>query len=192
MNIGIFGGTFDPPHLGHLIVAESVQEQLDLGMVLFIPTYSPPHKADGAVAAPSHRLKMVQLAVADNASFKVSDIEVRRGGKSYTADTLRSLHALYRGDNLTLIIGSDNLRIFPSWKDPEEILRMCQVVVIDRPGIRRSVIEHPYVQKVRFVQVPNIEISGSDIRQRIQAGQSIRYLVTGSVRAYIDEHHLYG
>lgn len=191
MNIGIFGGTFDPPHIGHLIVAETIQEQLALEMVLFMPAYLPPHKQEGAFASPAHRLRMLQLAIAANPHFKVSDVEIRRGGKSYTIDTLRTLRGLYPGDKLFLIIGTDNLQIFPTWREPEEVLKTSSVVVIDRPGTDRSTIDNEFVKHVRFVQVPTIEISGTDVRRRIREGKTIRYLVPDSVGAYIEDNKLY-
>lgn len=191
MNLGIFGGTFDPPHLGHLIVAESVQEQLPLEVVLFVPVSLAPHKPDGTFASPSHRLKMVQLAVNGNPRFRVSDVEVRRGGTSYTIDTLHTLRSLYPADKLFLIIGTDNLQIFRSWKEPQEVLKASSVVVINRPGFDRSVTENEIANRVRFIQVPAVEISGTDIRERIRTGRSVRYLVPDSVRAYIEENHLY-
>lgn len=191
MNIGIFGGTFDPPHLGHLIVAETVQERLALEMILFMPAHSPPHKEGEPVASTMHRLNMLQLAVAANSHFRVSDVEIRRGGKSYTIDTLRSLRGLYPGDTLFLIVGSDNLRIFPAWKEPEEVLKSSRVVVIDRPGLVRNAIENEFVERVQFVQVPTIEVSATDIRGRIRDGKTIRYMVSEPVRAYIEDNKLY-
>lgn len=191
MNLGVFGGTFDPPHLGHLIVAESVQEQLPLEVVLFVPVFLAPHKPDGMFASPSHRLKMVQLAVNGNPRFRVSDVEVRRGGTSYTIDTLHTLRSLYPSDKFFLIIGTDNLQIFRSWKEPQEVLNASSVVVINRPGFDRSVTENEIANRVRFIQVPAVEISGTDIRDRIRTGRSVRYLVPDSVRAYIEENHLY-
>lgn len=191
MNLGIFGGTFDPPHLGHLIVAASVQEQLALEIVLFVPVSLAPHKPDGTFASSSHRLKMVQLAVNGNPRFRVSDVEVRRGGTSYTIDTLHTLRSLYPADKLFLIIGTDNLQIFRSWKEPEEVLKASSVVVINRHGFDRSATENEIANRVRFIQVPAVEISGTDIRERIRTGRSVRYLVPDSVRAYIEENHLY-
>ena len=191
MNIGIFGGTFDPPHVGHLIVAESVQERLALEMILFMPAYLPPHKEDGAFASPGHRLRMLELAVAENPHFRSSDVEIRRRGKSYTIDTLRMLRDRYPADELFLIIGLDNLRIFPTWKEPGEVLKTSSVVVIDRPGVERSGIDNEFVKQVRFVQVPTIEISATDLRRRIREGKTIRYLVPESVRSYIEDNKLY-
>ncbi len=191
MNIGIFGGTFDPPHLGHLIVAETVRERLALELILFMPANFPPHKEGEPVASTTHRLNMLQLAVAGNSYSKVSDLEIRRGGKSYTIETLRSLRNLYPGDTLFLIIGSDNLRIFPAWKEPEDVLKSSRVVVIDRPGLVRDAIENEFVQRVQFVQVPTIEVSATDIRGRIRDGKTIRYMVPEPVRAYIEDNKLY-
>ncbi len=191
MNVGVFGGTFDPPHFGHLIVAADVQEQLELQIVLFVPAAHAPHKGEAACASPSHRLKMLELAVAGNPRFKVSDIEILRGGKSYTIDTLSALRDSYRDEEFFLIIGSEHLQILPSWKNPEEVVKMCTVVVVDRPGIDRSTINNKFVNRVKFVDVPTIEISGTEIRRRIREGKTIRYLVPESVRSYIHTNKLY-
>lgn len=192
MKIGIFGGTFNPPHVGHLIVVESVREQLHFDKIVFIPSANPPNKRDTVLAPARKRLEMTHLAVADNQLFEVSDIEVCREGLSYTIDTVRALSGIYRNDSLTLIIGSDNLLELQSWKSPDEILATVDLAVMGRPGAAVQGAKQEYARRATFVNVPQIGISGTDIRRRLKLKRSIRYLVPPRVEEYIHHENLYG
>jgi nicotinate-nucleotide adenylyltransferase len=134
MKLAVFGGSFNPPHIGHLIVLESVRDQLQFEKVLLIPSAEPPNKPAPTLAAPPHRLEMTRLAVEGKAEYEVSDIEIRRRGISYTVDTIKEISALYRGSSISLIIGADNLLEFETWKSPSEILSRADLVVMSRPG----------------------------------------------------------
>jgi nicotinate-nucleotide adenylyltransferase len=191
MRIGLFGGTFNPPHVGHLIIAEVVREELELDKVLFIPCANPPHKTDIELVDAIHRLEMTRLAVKNNLYFDVSDIEIRRGGKSYTIDTVRSFKSSYPGDNFFLLIGVDQLIEFHTWREPEEILNTISVVVFNRPPFDISMARREYIQMTKFIRVPDIEISATEIRNRIRAGRSIRYFVPDEVELYIRKNNLY-
>jgi nicotinate-nucleotide adenylyltransferase len=191
MKIGIFGGTFNPPHIGHLIVAESVREQLQFDRVLLIPSAQTPNKHDAVLAQADARLEMTRLASEGNKWFAVSDIEVRRQGISYTVDTVNALAAEYPGAILSLLIGVDNLLEFHSWKLPHEILSRADLVVLSRPGFARADVKSEFTRLATFVNVPHIGISGTDIRRRVKLGRSIRYLVPRSVEEYIERYRLY-
>lgn len=191
MNIGIFGGTFNPPHCGHLIVGECVRDTLHLEKILFIPTATPPHKGVQLLAPSRDRLAMTELAVGGNPSFEASGAEIERGGLSYTIDTLREIGARFPRARLKLLIGADNLFDFDGWKSPGEILDMADLVVMTRPGydLRRSRSE--FLPRATIVTVPQIGISGTEIRRRVKFHQSIRYLVPAAVGEYIARRHLY-
>lgn len=191
MTIGVFGGTFNPPHIGHLIVAESVQDQLSFDRLLFIPSANPPHKSDPTLAPAEHRLAMTKLAVEGNKVFEVSDAEIQRPGMSYTVDTLKGLNAVFPQANLSLIIGADNFVEIETWKSPDEIVSLADVIVMNRPGYASVNVRHKYSKYARFVNVPPIGISGSEIRRRIKQHRSIRYLVPDAVLEYILRHRLY-
>ena len=191
MKLGIFGGTFNPPHIGHLIVAESVRDQLQFDKILFIPSASPPNKNDRSVAPALERLQMTKLAVQGNKDFDVSDIETSRGGISYTIDTVNALMDLYPKAVISLIIGTDNLLEFQTWKSPDEILSKVELVAMTRPGFTMP-HDHGKLSKfVTFVHVPQIGISGTEIRRRIKMGRTIRYLVPQSVGEHIVRRGLY-
>ena len=191
MHVGLFGGSFNPPHLGHLIVAETVREQFGLDALWWMPAYQPPHKTGTALAAVEHRLAMTQRAVAENPGFAVSDLEVQRKGTSYTVDTVRTLQAEHPDHTFSLIIGSDSLHGFSSWHQPEEIIARVPLIVYKRPGSAAAVVASHFAEQVRFADAPLLEISGTEIRQRLLAGRSIRYLVPDAVRTYIHDHKLY-
>ena len=191
MNIGLFGGTFNPPHLGHLIVAESVRESLHLDKVLFMPTAVSPHKGLQWLAPGEDRLHMTRLAAGDQQSFEVSDLEIIRGGYSYTVDTLDELAVKYPGARLKLLIGADNLFDFEEWKSPDEILLKADLIVMSRPGFDPRKARAALVSRAACVTVPPIGISGTDIRRRVKFGQSIRFLVPREVENYIYARHLY-
>ena len=191
MKIGVFGGTFNPPHLGHLIVAESARETLNLDKVFFIPCGSPPHKSSRSLIDSDRRMEMVTLAISGHRSFELSDLEIQRGGKSYTVDTLRVLTSLYPRSELYLLIGIDNLLDLHTWKEPEEIFALSEVVAINRPGFDPADVRKDYLRRVTFLRSPNIDISSSEIRRKAKMGKSIRYLVPSAVEAYIAKHGAY-
>lgn len=194
---GIFGGTFDPPHMGHLILAELARSALRLNEVVFIPAAQPPHKLDEEFSDVRHRLEMTRLAIAGNEHFSLSTIEVDRGGPSYTVDTLRTLRQEW-GETVDIyfIIGADSLVEFPSWHRPEEILEMCRLAVVRRPGIDIDfdALERqlPGIEdRTYFVPAPLIEISSTKVREQVAADRSIRYLVPRAVERYIYQQGLY-
>lgn len=193
MRIGVYGGSFDPIHQGHLILAEYVRENLSLDKILFIPAAISPHKTRHQVTPAPLRLKMVELAIADNPYFQFSDIEIKRGGISYTVETIKTLREDYslRQDQLLLLIGSDNLLDLPKWKEPERLLALCQVAVLPRPGFDIEEAEERFRKRVLVLQTPLIEISSQQIRRRVKQGKSIKYLVPPSVERFIKEKGLY-
>ena len=191
MNIGVFGGTFNPPHVGHLIVAERVREELALEKVLFIPSAVSPHKQHHCLVDPFVRMEMVQLAVLGQQFLESSPIEVNRGGVSYTVDTLEQLNRIYPGDTLHLLMGMDNLVELATWKSPERIAHIAKVVVMTRPGFQpNSLLEEAHTKFI-LCQVPEIGISSSEIRERVKQGKSIRFLVPKPVESYIYSRKLY-
>ena len=177
MNVGIYGGSFDPPHVGHLILAEHMAERFSLEIVWFIPSSVPPHKQDIQMTPAEHRLAMVRLAIEGNPKFAVSDREIRRAGVSYTVETLEEMHQEHPHDSLFFLLGADNLRDFDSWRTPERILEIATLVVMTRPGFNTAGIPYASHPNVRTVDVPDIEVASRDLRQRVAAGKSIRYMV---------------
>ncbi|MDX1428955.1 MAG: nicotinate (nicotinamide) nucleotide adenylyltransferase [Rhodothermales bacterium] len=187
MRTGFFGGTFDPPHLGHLIIAESLRSHLDLDRVLWIPAAVSPHKLDADSAGAFHRSRMVELAIADNPSFEFCDIELRRAAPSYTVDSLDELTQRYPSDTFFLLIGMDSLAGFHTWREPHRIRRLATVVAY--PRIR---VDPPdEIGDTLIVDLPIVEISSTQVRSLVGAGGSIRYLVTEPVRQYIEQEGLY-
>ncbi len=190
--IGIFGGSFNPPHVAHLIGAEIAREELQLDTVIFVPASVPPHKQKMRLPDGMLRLRMVEAAIKNNPCFAASDIELRREGPSYTIDTLRELKQQYAADTqLVLIIGMDNLEIFDAWRSSEEILSLAELGVMVRPGYTKEKVKPELLDHVRFVEIPLLEISGTEIRKRVESGQSIKYMVTDPVLAIIEEQDLY-
>lgn len=195
-SVGILGGTFDPIHHGHLLIAEEARESLGLERVLLVPAAQPPHKPDRPVTPPAHRLAMAELAVAGNPWFSVSPVELERGGASYTVDTLEALRAAGTADPW-FILSSEALLDFPSWREPDRILRLARLAVVPRAGaepldghwLRRHLPSAG--DRVRFLAGPLLPISGSVVRRRAAAGRSVRYLVPEPVARYIAEHGLY-
>ena len=186
---GILGGTFHPPHLAHLIVAQEVREMMQLDEVVLIPTHDHPFKG-AAVADPRHRAAMTELAVAGDACLSADRIEVHRGGTSYTVDTLRALRAREPDTEWALIIGRDNLEELSQWRESEALPDLANVIVTTRGGAEGAP-RLPFAGRCTFVPVPALEISSTAIRVRIAAGKSIRYWVPPAVEAYIREHDLY-
>jgi nicotinate-nucleotide adenylyltransferase len=191
MDIGLFGGSFNPPHVAHLVVAEVARDQFGFDEVWWIPNATPPHKSADGLAAVDHRLAMTRRAVAGNPAFRVCGIEVERAGVSYTVDTVEALQEQYPGMDFHLIIGSDSLDHFAEWHRPEEIAERVPLVVYKRPGVIDAVPKPRFANHVRFVAAPVMEVSGTEIRSRCRAGRSIRYLVPDPVRTYIEDNGLY-
>jgi nicotinate-nucleotide adenylyltransferase len=188
--IGIFGGSFDPPHLGHLVIAEMARRSLKLDVVYFVPAYKPPHKEGRHPSTARDRLAMTRLSLYGNARLKVSDVELRRKGISYTVDTVRAFRKLFPESQLFLIIGSDSLRQFHLWKSPRQILDEVSLIVYRRPrSVRMKTSLRP--MNMSFVGGPLMEISSSEIRKKIQQGKSIRYLVRDNVFRFIQRKKLY-
>lgn len=196
--IGVFGGTFDPIHIGHLAAAEDAAADLTLEAVLFVPNASPPHKQDRGVSRPQDRMEMVRRAIANNPRFDLCLVEIERGGLSYTIDTLRELRrSLPAGSEIVFLTGWEALADLHTWREPEAILDEFHVALIDRPT-RRPVawegVERRYPgirEKVRVVSVPRLEISADELRDRVRRGLPIRYYVPDAVERYIREHGLY-
>jgi nicotinate-nucleotide adenylyltransferase len=187
--VGLFGGSFDPPHLGHLIVAQEVLSILNLNRILFIPAHLPPHKHSDTPS--SQRYEMTGIAVAGNPRFEISDMELKRGGTSYTVDTLKELHCLFREVEFYLLIGTDEFAEIGSWKDPEAVMNLSKVVVMTRPGHELGGAGRKFKDKFLTAEVPLIEISSTQIREKVKRKESIAYLVPPGVEAYIKEKGLY-
>lgn len=188
MRIGILGGTFDPIHMGHLILAQEACERLKLAKVIFIPCHTPPHKEASQAADPEDRYRMVVLATQTNPSFDISRIEIERGGTSYSVETLTGLkERLGEATDLFFIVGSDSLGELISWKDINEIFKLANFIVAERPGY--PIKDLP--EGAEVMPITSFEISSSGIRQRIRQAGSIRYLVPDSVREYIIQKNLY-
>lgn len=189
--IGIFGGSFDPPHIGHLIIAELACEQLGLDKVIFVPAYLPPHKVGSHRSSPHHRLQMTKIAVKGNPRFTASDIEIQREGISYTVDTLRHFKKEYPKSKLFLIIGADNYAQFVTWKSPDVIAKLASLAVYPRPGYGTTVLPHSYFGKEYLLFGNKLDLSSTEIRKRVFAAKTIRYLVPEKVEHYIAKKHLY-
>jgi nicotinate-nucleotide adenylyltransferase len=191
MRLGVFGGSFNPPHVAHLAVAEAAAEAAGLDRILWVPAATPPHKRlDPGLAPAADRLAMTRLAVEGNERFEVSDVEIARSGISYTVDTLAALAGEYPGARLHLLLGGDSLAAFATWRAPERILELARLVVYARPGVPREA-PGPLAGHVTWVEAPALALSSSDLRARIAEGRSVRYLVPDAVREYIARHGLY-
>lgn len=198
MNIGVMGGTFDPIHNGHMAVAEEARTRLALAEVIFIPAGQPWLKAEREVSAAEHRMEMVRLAIAGKPYFGLSSMEIERSGLTYTADTLAELRSrIDSGDGLYFIIGWDDLAQLPRWKNPTSLIKLCFVVVAPRPGYQQTDLKSleqdipGLSQRVIFMDRPELEVSASEIRDRVASGLFISHLVPESVNRYIREHGLY-
>jgi nicotinate-nucleotide adenylyltransferase len=208
--VGLFGGTFNPIHWGHLRPAEEIREQFELSRVIFIPVQVPPHKKSGVVSS-AHRFAMVQKAIRGNPSFQVSDIELQRPGKSYSIDTIRHFHGLSGGrDELFFILGTDAFRDIHTWKDYPAFFPACNFIVMTRPGAGRELtlkllpgavhrefsrrgncLVHTSGHRIYGAPVTQLDISSTVIRDCAAGGKSIRYLVPRDVERYIAGHRLY-
>lgn len=198
--IGILGGSFNPVHTGHLVLAQDALDHFGLNRVVWVPAAQPPHKPSLVLAPARDRLEMLRLAVQGDPRFEVSEDELLRGGVSYTVDTVRRLQSQRPGADLHLIIGGDTLRELHTWKDIPTLLTLCRVVTVARPGFAADRVDPAQLRlpdpwpKTLLAQVITghlIEISASDIRQRVQRKQSIRYLVPDAVERYIHERRLF-
>lgn len=190
MRIGLLGGTFDPPHVGHLILGQLALEQLHLERVVFIPAGDPWRKSNRVVSAARHRLAMTRLAIGDNPAFDVDDCEVTREGATYTVDTLRLLREQHPGDELVLVLGEDALADVPNWKEPESLPVLSTVAVAPRRGTELPPLPFDASRVVR-VDMPGIDISSTELRERARRGESVRYFVPDAVEAYIKDNELY-
>lgn len=187
--ICVFGGSFNPIHLGHLILANTVIESLSLDEIIFVPCHIQPLKSNKDFASANHRLEMIRLAIQSNPRFTLSDIEIKRKGRSYTVDTLKFFKKKY--DNLYFVIGADNIKEFHRWKDPDTILKLAKLIVVNRGGYDLNIPQRIRGKKIIICSIPQIEISSSMIREKIRSNQSIKYLVPEVVENYIYNHNLY-
>jgi nicotinate-nucleotide adenylyltransferase len=216
LKLGILGGTFNPIHYGHLAAAEEVSTRLGLQRVLFVPSFIPPHKQEEDIPSAVHRMEMVRLAIADNPLFEPSDIEIKRGGMSYTIDTIEKLHRTRRDTELYFITGLDSFLEIQTWKYWDKLMTLCGFVVLSRPGYRFqnlsridfmkpaeedfAALDHGFrtqavicsgAYAIFLEMIPLYDISSTDIRRRIKQGRSIKYLLPDAVENYIIKNKLY-
>lgn len=184
--VGILGGTFNPPHIGHTLIAEQVRDQLNLDMILFMPTAVPPHQQEKETISSDLRLTMTQLATGSNPNFQIESYEILRSGKNYTYETMQVLTELYPETDFYFIIGADMVEDLPNWYQIDELVQLIQFVAVQRPGYTLE-SDYPLI----IVDTPEIAISSSQIRQMIADGRSVRYLVDDEVRYFIQEKGLY-
>jgi len=195
--VGLLGGTFDPIHIAHLIIAEACRSQLGLERVFFIPAGTPPHKLNKPITSSEHRLAMTELAIASNPNFAVSRLDIDRPGPCYSTDTIRLLsQELGNEADIYFIIGTDSLMDMPTWHEPKQLVELCRFAVVERPNYEadlnwlESVL--PGVRSlIEFIDAPAIALSSSDIKRRIRLGYSIKYQVPETVEKYIHNHQLY-
>jgi nicotinate-nucleotide adenylyltransferase len=188
MRIGILGGTFDPVHNGHLYLAKKACQRLKLSKILFIPTYIPPHKKHVKVTQARHRYDMLKLAISGNRKFKLSNMEIKRKGRSYSVETLRRLKKKYGSSvELFFITGSDSLKELNKWKNLKEILKLCKFVVVERPGFKAWKIPESLI----FIKINAKDISATDIRARIKAGRPLTAIIPTKVIRYVRRNKLY-
>ncbi|OYD07615.1 nicotinate-nucleotide adenylyltransferase [Paludifilum halophilum] len=194
MKIGIFGGSFDPVHIGHLVMADQAREALGLDEVWFVPASSPPHKSGGTKASPEHRVAMVERAIDGFSPFRLSRAEIERPGLSYTADTVQTFTERYPDDRFYLIVGADMVLDLPRWHRIEQIVKSVRVVGLMRPGVSLEDEGLPDWLRDRLILVTEgakVELSSTYIRNKAAAGESIRFLVPEPVRLYMKEHRIY-
>lgn len=188
--IGLLGGVFDPPHLAHLVLAQTALDELGLDEVWFLPAFVPPHKKNKKITPYEHRNRMLGLAIRGNREFKVVDVEKRKGGTSYTVETLVLLRKKHPGFRFYLVLGSDNLAILSTtWKEPQKIFSMATPVFVRRPDGKTKL--PTWLQRAVWLSNPLLDISSTNLRRRVKAGRSIRYLVPETVERYITRKRLY-
>jgi nicotinate-nucleotide adenylyltransferase len=201
MRVGVFGGTFDPIHYGHLILAEQCREQGRLDQVWFVPAPRPPQKEEQAITRFDQRVELLQLALAGNPTFRIDDIEKDRPGPSYTVDTLAELRRRHPDADLHLLVGSDALADLPTWREPRRLLEQAGLLVVARPGATvlsadelhaRTGLPVEVPLRLQVVHAPLIEIASRDLRRRAAAGRSLRYFLPRAVECYIHDKRLYG
>jgi nicotinate-nucleotide adenylyltransferase len=196
VRIGILGGTFNPPHIGHLVCAQEAHRELELDQVLFVPPRIPPHKPVEHEPGADHRLELCRLAAGDDERFAVSALELGREGPSYTVDTLEELSSHESQPELFLIVGGDIAVGLPRWREPERVLKLATLAIAKRQGTARAAVQDTLStlkggERSRFFAMPRIGVSSTMIRRRVRGGQPIRYLVPDAVAEYIEHHNLY-
>jgi nicotinate-nucleotide adenylyltransferase len=196
VRIGLLGGTFNPPHLGHLVCAQEAYLQLELDRVLVLPAHVPPHKAVDDEPGVEHRVELCRQAIAGDDRFEICELEVKRPGPSYTVDTLEELHSTVQDSELYLIVGGDIAAGLPEWREPQRVLSLASLAVADRQGTPRAAIDSALAlvaggSEVRFFSMPQIAVSSTMVRDRTRAGRPIRYLVPDDVANHIEHHRLY-
>ncbi|MGI5880318.1 MAG: nicotinate-nucleotide adenylyltransferase [Syntrophomonadaceae bacterium] len=196
--VAILGGTFDPIHYGHLVAAEIARYQFQLDRVIFMPAARPPHKELNSILSRNHRYRMVCLAIEDNQAFIISDLEMQRPGNSYTIDTIDYFISQQPQDSFYFIMGMDSLLSMHSWKDIARLSTLCQFIVVTRPNYVLD-LDMPSLQQLpqqlwdnlHIMAIPGVDISSTDIRQRVREGQPIKYLLPAQVEQYVNDHGLY-
>ncbi|MEX0717813.1 MAG: nicotinate-nucleotide adenylyltransferase [Planctomycetaceae bacterium] len=198
MRIGLFGGTFDPVHYGHLLLAEQCREQCELDEVWFLPSGNPPHKRGEGISPGKARAEMLEFAVAGLPEFRVDRMELERAGTTFTVDTLEELHRQDASRALFFLIGADSLADLPTWREPRRVAELATIVAVNRgdrplpdPAALAATLGESLASRIRFVTMPGIDLSSTDIRRRVRAGESIRFMMPRAVEAYIREHGLY-
>jgi len=198
MRLGIFGGTFDPVHFGHLLLAEQCLEQCRLDQVWFIPAGTPPHKLERTIAPGKARAEMLELAIAGHDRFRVDRRELDRADPCYTVETLAAIHAEDASRELYFVMGADSLHDFATWREPQRIVQLAHLAVVNRgtaplPDLAplRPILGKALESRLQLVTIPGVEISSSDIRRRIGEGQSIRFMTPRAVECFIETHSLY-
>ena len=192
MKVGILGGSFDPVHVGHLIVGQEVAELLELDVLYYVPCRLPPHKPDRALAPEHHRLRMLLASTRDNARFAVSDVELSREGPSYSVDTLRTFRAvLGLRSELYFVVGMDSLLEMQTWREPQAVFKLARGVAVGRPGVRPDAAPPGFRREALMLDATQVDISSSCIRRFVREGRSIRYLVPAGVAGYIQKEGLY-
>jgi nicotinate-nucleotide adenylyltransferase len=195
--IGVFGGTFDPPHIGHLVLADEARFELELSKVLWVVTGEPPHKPDRPIIPVEHRLRMVELAIQNDSTFELSRLEVDRPGPHYAVDTLAELAEARPDDERAYVMGKDSLRDLPAWRSPDRFIKLSNaIVVLNRPDVEANLEELDtklpgLADKVHFLEVPVVDVASRDVRRRVASGKPYRYLVPRAVADYIAEQDLY-
>ncbi len=198
MNVGVLGGTFDPVHNGHLILADVAEEQLNLSEMLFVPVGQPWLKTERIITPAQHRLQMLRLALDDRPQFRISEMEIERPGPTYTIDTIKELKdGLNADDELFFILGQDSLMQVPQWHEAQDLVQLCYLAAAPRPGVKKPDLkaleaEIPGIkQRVMLMKEPKVDITATDIRERVARGLSVRHLVPEPVNRYIKEQKLY-